>query len=283
MRIAVLYATEYAIEVREIAEAAIVGNLTDGHGGIIDQHACHCRDADIVEILHERTACAHTDESGECRSTHIDQFCHFVELDLLLIVLLQVLGEDTHSAAIVDLVESAELLIGEDAGILVLGYQVEQREEGQYRLEVATTVDELLNQFLRLEDGLQAERQAMLRFLEHLLDRRELCAPKHAIGREKGFGELDRDLAYLSLYLPIAINPCMFELTACDEHHVILANGLDTITHDASCTLGSADEIQFIDIVYMNGVIEVLLSSFEQHEHVLLGDRGYFGKYSVLR
>ena len=69
--------------------------------------------------------------------------------------------------------------------------------------------------------------------------------------------------------------PHMLQFGAGDEHQVVVADDLAGVAHHAAATGGILHEIQFADVVAVDGIVELCLVAIGHIHEVALGQRRY--------
>ena len=263
---AVFLALEYAVEVRQVVEAALVANLGYRHGGVYQQ-ARRVAETYVDDVVRQLPARALLEEAAEGGRRHAHHVGQRVKVYFVLVVLADVLLYLLHAAAVGLEVNLGERRRGQFAGLVgEEGQLVEQREKLRNGVE-ALGLGQGVEQEVNLHYRLHGEAEAVARLVEHHLHAVEL------VGVDEAVEEMRRELdGYFPnvVRLAVALLPYMFEVGGGYQHKVVVAYGLHRVADDAPQARAVFYEVKLVFRMAVHGVGEFRLVTVNDVEAVFV-------------
>ena len=263
---------EDTVEVGDIVEARLVTDLHHRHGGI-DQEAGCIPEANVDDIIGERTPGPDLEEPAEGRGGHTCHVGHGRKTYLIAEMLVDVVLHLTDAATVGRCLDGGERCGGEEVEIGLDGELVEYFHQLQDTGETGLQSRQFIEFAIDAHDGGQTESDAALGILKQLLERGHLTLGQELLTQQVG-RELDHVLTHFSSGSNIDqrfsrhLFPSMLEVTA-DEGEVKLLARLDAVAHNAAHACAVLHEGKFQLDMLVQGVVVGLLQVVEHIETVL--------------
>lgn len=212
------------------------------------------------------------EESAEGACTHACKAGHVGETYLVLIVLADVILYLEYPAAITCHIDLGKAARRQGACTVAARELVEDSEELLEGVEAILNTAERVELLVDLHDGIHREAESLLGFYHHLAHRVEGVAPKDAAVAEievELYGHLTDILTGAFILLPD-----MLQVWAGDEHQIVVANHLARVAHYTAHTGSVLYEIEFVDLVVMDGIGKLFFPTVSDVEHILAHQRG---------
>ena len=267
---AALALTEDAVEVAQVVETTTIAYLRNRVGGV-DELPAGIAESQVDDVIAEVTACMELEEAAERRGTHACNVGQLGQSDLILVV-----GIDKALHLLDATAVARDLDLGKAAGskgacTVVLGELIEDGQELHESVKAVLDLTERVELLIDVHDGVHGEAESLAALLHHLLHRIEGIAGEDAALGEIDV-ELDRNLTDI-IAVTLILLPDVLKVGTGDEYQVVFTNHLVGIAHDATHTLGMLYEIEFVDLVIMDGIGKLLLSPISDVEHILTHQR----------
>ena len=267
---AALALTEDAVEVAQVVETATIAYLRN-RVGAVDELPASIAESQVDDVIAEVTACMELEETAERRGTHACNVGQLGQSDLILVVGIDITLHLLDATAVARDLDLGKAAGSKGACTVVLGELIEDGQELHEGVKAVLDLTERVELLIDVHDGVHGEAESLAGLEHHLLHRIEGIA-----GEDATFGEidveLDRNLTDIIAGALILL-PDVLQVGAGDEHQVVFANHLVGIAHDATHTLGMLHEIEFVDLVVMDGIGKLLLSPISDVEHILTHQR----------
>ena len=265
---------EYAVEIAEVVEATTETNLRDGVRAV-DKHTAGISQSHIDDILTEVAPRMEFEETAESRRTHACDISQLRQADLIAIVLVDEILHLLHPAAVARYLHFGKTAGSQRTGPLALGEFIENGKELSEGIETVLDAAQRIKHLIDTHDGFQRKTESLLSLDHHLFHRVEGITRK-----DTAIAEIDVKLdCHLTdiVALAVVLLPDVLQVWAGDQHEVVLPDDLVGVTHNTTHTSRMLHEVQFVDLVVMYRIGELLLPTVGDVEHIL----SHQGRYLV--
>jgi hypothetical protein len=255
---------EDAVEVGEAGEAALLGDLGDGGGGVDEQPGC-MTDADVVEIVDEGDAGLGLEETAESGFGHLDEIGGLGKADRPAEMFVDEVDDLLDPlAVVVDEFGVIGDVVAEGAGVGRERQIVEDRHQLEHGVETfffAERFEPRRDPF----DSAARKGDALQRAFEQTADKIQLVPFEKDLVKEVAV-KLNRDLED-ALAFALVGKPGMRDVGT-HEHQLQAVDLFHAAADDAADALGVFDKIQLVLLVIMHREIELGLIPGVQGEAI---------------